>query len=172
MISRSVGKIWGSFQFYYLKCPFRRKGDSVKSGTISLKKSSPRVSSPISCIQHPTHLLGFSLTWRALAAGIEELFFVSSYSSKIQVYQALSTEAASSICGHSLLGAEDKVMVVEMKIMPQRTEPLQSCECSLAHRAFLLLPGNFEGRRAPVTFQRLVGVLWVPFSLSNHYVME
>lgn len=33
----------------------------------------------------------------------------------------------------------------------------------------LLLPGNLEGQRAPVTFQMLVGVGWDPFSLSKHW---
>lgn len=152
------------FQFYYLKWPFRKKGDSVKSGTISLKGWVLGFSSPISCLQCPKHLLGFSETWKALAAESEEMVCVL----VLQQNRGLSgSKHSSSTCAHPLFSAEDSEGNKEAN-MPQR----QSC-CehgySLAHVAFLL-PGNFKSRRAPVNFQILVGVGCAP-SLSKHCML-
>lgn len=86
------------------KMPFRRKGDSVKSVTTLLKGWVPWLSSPVSCLQCPKHLLGFSETWRALAAGSEELLYVLI----LQQNRGLSgSKHGSRTCAYPLFGAED-----------------------------------------------------------------
>lgn len=169
MISRSVGKICGSFQFYYLKCPLRRKGDSVKEWH-HLPEGIPSWGflSPAFRIQDFCQV--FLRPEEPLQLGQKSWFLCAPSPEKLRLIR-LRHRISQEHLWPFLPGSEDKV-ITELQICPRGQSHFRAeHKYSLAPRAFLLAPGNSERWRA-VNFQMLVGVGSVPFSLSKHYVLE
>lgn len=170
MISRSVGKICSSFQFYYLKCPLgRKRWFCKKSGTISLKESwELPVLSPAFRIQDFCQV--FLRPEEPLQLGQKMWFLCARSPEKLRLIR-LRHRISQEHLWPFLPGSEDKV-ITEMQICPRGQSHFRAeHRYNLAPRAFLLAPGNLERWRA-ANFQMLVEVGSVPFSLPEQYVLE
>lgn len=171
MISRSVGKICSSFQFYYLKCSLGRKGDSVKKVAPSPWRN-PVLGLPIlsATFRIQDFCQVFLRPEELLQLGQKGWFLCAPTPQKLRLIR-LRHRISQEHLWPFLPGSEDKV-ITEMQICPRGQSHFRAeHRFSLAPRAFLLAPGNLERWRA-VNFQMLVGVGSVPFSLSKHCVLE
>lgn len=171
MISRSVGKICGSFQFYYLKRPLGRKGDSVKKVAPSLWRN-PVLGLPVlsPAFRIQDFCQDFLRPEEPLQLGWKSCFLCAPSPEKLRLTR-LRHRISQEHLWPFLPGSEDKV-IIEMQICPRGQSHFRAeHRYSLAPRAFLFAPADLERWRA-VNFQMLVGVGSVPFSLSKHYVLE